>query len=74
MSGSNMGDIFLGGLHILCKVENVNEFCKCVCVRASTRAGTHTHTHTELEQKISQFIWKHKRPQIAKDMDYVHEW
>ena len=21
---------------------------------------------TELEQKISQFVWKHKRPQVAK--------
>ena len=21
---------------------------------------------TELEQKLSQFVWKHKRPQIAK--------
>ena len=21
---------------------------------------------TELEQKVSQFIWKHKRPQLAK--------
>ena len=23
---------------------------------------------TELEQKISQFMWKHKRPQIAKEV------
>ena len=23
---------------------------------------------TELEQKISQFIWKHKRPQITKSV------
>ena len=29
---------------------------------------------TELEQKISQFIWKHKRPWIAKDSLEKKEW
>ena len=23
---------------------------------------------TELEQKVSQFVWKHKRPQISKEI------
>ena len=29
---------------------------------------------TELEQKISQFIWKHKRLQIAKSSLEKEEW
>ena len=29
---------------------------------------------TELEQKISQFIWKHKRPQISQSSLEKEEW
>ena len=29
---------------------------------------------TELEQKISQFIWKHKRPQISQSSLETEEW
>ena len=49
-----------------------NEYCQNDCTNQSKlqiQCNPYQITNgifTELEQKISQFVWKHKRPQIVK--------
>ena len=46
MSGSSLGDIYVGGLHILYKVENVNDLlsvCVCLCLCACVRVCVPVH-------------------------------
>ena len=56
--------MFLGRKNQYC--ENVHTAKCSLQIKCDPYQITNGIFFTELEQKVSQFIWKHERPQIAK--------